>query len=212
MSEMVHITFGRTVIAVRRDLALPNDPALRRQLESKLQEYRTRLHDSQMTAHREASTNYKIWVLQQLLDQGGLDFLLLKAAVARDATNQTLAIAYLAYAWKVIENYCYNRGAHNRGGTGLPTSQMAAVYSQPGAAPMPMDDRPMSIAPIEERPVVAIPMEERDAKPKRSRVPLMDDAPVQAADPMPFTYNVDTPAPRQPLVLDDGIEPAAPFA
>lgn len=211
MSETVHITFGRTVIAVRRDLAPPNDPVLRRQLEAKLQEYRKRLQDPDMTAHREASTNYKIWVLQQLLDEGSLDFLLLKAAVSRDATNQTLAIAYLAYAWKVIENYCYNRGAHNRGGTGLPANQ-AAPFTEPVAA-VPYDDRPRFGASIDERQVVAIPMEEREGKPRRSRIPLAD-LPAQADQPMPFTYNLDAPsAQRAPLVLDDeGPAMSAPFA
>lgn len=209
MSEMVHITFGRTVIAVRRDLAVPTEPVLRRQLESKLEEYRARLHDPEMTAHREASTNYKIWVLQQLLDQGALDFLLLKAAVSKDANNQTLAIAYLAYAWKVIENYCYNRGAQNRGGTGLPTSQVAAVYTQPVAA-VPLDDRPRSYAPIEDRPVVAIPMEERDARPRRSKIPL-SDVPLSAEEPVAMAYTTP-PGQRSPILLDEGVEmAAAPF-
>ena len=146
MNEMVHITFGRTVIAVRRDLAAPADPVLRGQLEAKLEEYRQRLKVTELTPHREASTNYKIWVLQQLLDLGALDFLLLKAAVAKDATNQTLAIAYLAYAWKVIENYCYNNGTQNRGGTGLP-ADAAPSYSQPSGPLQPSESLAPPVAP-----------------------------------------------------------------
>jgi hypothetical protein len=171
MSEMVHITFGNTVIAVRRDLVLPTDPSLHTQLEAKLFEYRNRLKDTNITAHREASTNYKIWVLQQLLDQNSLDFLVLKAAVARDATNQTLAIAYLAYAWKVIENYCYNRGSQNRGGTGLPTPQAAAVAVQEAAA-QPEESRYTPALPGDPRPVVAVPMQDRATTSRPSRLPF----------------------------------------
>jgi hypothetical protein len=171
MSEMVHITFGRTVIAVRRDLVLPNDNQLRQQLESKLQEYRNRLHQPDLTPHREASTNYKIWVLQQLLDQNTLDFLVLKAAVAKDATNQTLAIAYLAYAWKVIENYCFNRGAQNRGGTGLPTEEVAPLY--PGENTASSDAPPGSDPLMLDMPAAAVSSEDREPAPRRSRIPFM---------------------------------------
>jgi hypothetical protein len=180
MSEMVHITFGRTVIAVRRDLVLPNDPTLRQQLEAKLQEYRNRLHQPQLTPHREASTNYKIWVLQQLLDQDSLDFLVLKAAVAKDATNQTLAIAYLAYAWKVIENYCFNRGNQNRGGTGLPTGEVAAIYptvEEGGLAGVSNGD-PLVV----DRPSVSGPLQAPGGAASRSRVPFVME---EDATPVP---------------------------
>ena len=90
------------------------------------------------------------------------------------ATNQTLAIAYLAYAWKVIENYCFNRGAQNRGGTGLPTSQVAAVYQQQPAATEQPPDQNIPGFLIDERQSVAVPMEDRQEPASRSRIPMVD--------------------------------------
>jgi hypothetical protein len=183
MSEMVHITFGRTVIAVRRDLVLPSDPGLRQQLEAKLQEYRNRLHQPELTPHREASTNYKIWVLQQLLDAANLDFLVLKAAVAKDATNQTLAIAYLAYAWKVIENYCFNRGTQNRGGTGLPTGEVEPLYPGLDGSVTPSGGLSNGDPLVIDRPTASVPMESRDSGGSRSREPHFVDDHFEVAAP-----------------------------
>jgi len=131
MSEMINLAFGDTAVAVRRELSLPEDPVRQGQLRAKLEEYRNRLQVANLSAHREASTNYKVWVLQQLLDRQTLSFELMRSAVAAESSTPTLSLAYLAYAWKVIENYCYHGGAYNRGGTGLKTVQYGDQQAVP---------------------------------------------------------------------------------
>lgn len=131
MNEMINLTLGDTTVALRRELKLADDAILMRQLAAKLSEYRTRLDTPNLSAHREASTNYKIWVLQQLIDRGRVDFEVLRASVSSETSDMTLSLAYLAYAWKVIENYCNNRGAYNKGGTGLQTVGMVSNLTVP---------------------------------------------------------------------------------
>ena len=131
MNEMISLILGDTTVALRRELSLANDPILVRQLDAKLAEYRERLTTPNLSAHREASTNYKVWVLQQLLERGRVDFEVLRTAVSSESASPTLSLAYLAYAWKVIENYCNNRGAYNKGGTGLQTVGMASNLTVP---------------------------------------------------------------------------------
>jgi len=96
------------------------DSNLGLQMKLKLEEYRKRLLQSNLDAHIETSTNYKIWVLQLLLSNESLNFETLKSKVTSEAENTSLSLAYLAYAWKVIENYIYALGDNNLGGTGLP--------------------------------------------------------------------------------------------
>ena len=131
MNEMINLTLGDTTVALRRELNLSDDPILTRQLAAKLSEYRERLSTPNLSAHREASTNYKIWVLQQLIDRGRVDFAVLRTSVSNESASPTLSLAYLAYAWKVIENYCNNRGAYNKGGTGLQTVGMVSNLTVP---------------------------------------------------------------------------------
>ena len=133
MDEMVRLNFGPKVVEVHRILSIPDEGALVTQLRSKLAEYRRRLSEPDLDAHRETSTNFKIWVLQQLLDNQNLDFLQIKSAVAGDVENYSLSMAYLTYAWKVIENYCYYHGDFNRGGTGLPSLPWTVASTSPFA-------------------------------------------------------------------------------
>jgi hypothetical protein len=133
MDEMVRLNFGPKVVEVHRILSIPDEGALVIQLRSKLAEYRRRLAEPDLDAHRETSTNFKIWVLQQLLDKQNLDFLQVKSSVAGDIENYSLSMAYLAYAWKVIENYCYYHGDFNHGGTGLPPLPWTVASTSPFA-------------------------------------------------------------------------------
>ena len=141
MEEIIHLKFNEHKVELHRYIAIQPDTPLSQQLRAKLEEYRVRLLQPDLDAHRETSANYKVWILQQLLERNTLDFETLKAAVSPGTDHYTLSLAYLAYAWKVIENYTYALGENNRGGTGLPelpwTFGATAPLGKPMVAPSP---------------------------------------------------------------------------
>src|SRR5262245_55042298 len=117
---MIRVVLGDKAIRLHAEIAVPKDENLVLQLYAKLYEYRQRLLLPNLDPHKATSTHFKIWVLQQLLDQKHVAYERLKAEVAKDQDDDTLSMAYFAYAWKVIENYCLYSGQGNHGGTGLP--------------------------------------------------------------------------------------------
>jgi hypothetical protein len=138
MDELVQLRFNGRTVALRRVLSISDEGALVRQLEQKLDEYRRRLTEPDISAHRASSTNYKIWVLSQLLERRSIDFFQVHAQVSPDIEGYTLSMAYLAYAWKVIENYCCFHGDYNQGGTGLPQ----LPWSVSATSPIPVATAP----------------------------------------------------------------------
>ncbi|MEP6756779.1 MAG: hypothetical protein ABJA67_14840 [Chthonomonadales bacterium] len=136
MDDLIHLQFNEHKIELHRYIRIHADSTLSKQLGLKLDEYRERLLQPDLDAHRETSTNYKVWILQQLLDRNTLDFNDLKASVTPGSDHYTLSLAYLAYAWKVIENYTYALGENNRGGTGLPELPWTFGATAPLGSPM----------------------------------------------------------------------------
>ena len=136
MDDLIQLRFNEHKVELHRFIRIQSETQLAQQLKVKLDEYRERLLQPDLDAHRETSTNYKVWILQQLLERSSLDFEDLKASVTPGSDHYTLSLAYLAYAWKVIENYTYAHGENNRGGTGLPELPWTFGATTPLGSPM----------------------------------------------------------------------------
>ena len=136
MEKLIHLRFNEHKVELHRFIKIQPNTPLSQQLRAKLEEYRNRLLQPDLDAHRETSANYKVWILQQLIERNSLDFEDLKAAVAPGTDHYTLSLAYLAYAWKVIENYCHGHSENNRGGTGLPELPWTFGATTPLGSPL----------------------------------------------------------------------------
>ena len=116
---------------LEEDIILPDDKKVRKQLESKLEEYKIRASEDRLAAEKEGGnivytapevisgvsrdSYFKTKVLEKLVKDGRVSISYFKQDVVSDDD-----IMYLKNAFGVIKSYVEAGGEHVVGGTGLP--------------------------------------------------------------------------------------------